>query len=64
MIFFKDLVYVPKYPILIFVWLILLCLVASYLVNLICKPIINLLDKSLETIEQKRIGLSKSFTVK
>lgn len=52
MIFFKDLVYAPKYPILIFVWLVVLCLGASYLVHLIYKPIISLLDKNLEKVEQ------------
>ncbi|MPQ42625.1 acyltransferase family protein [Clostridium tarantellae] len=45
MIYFKKLVYAPKYSILIFIWLIVLCLGASYLVNFIYKPIINLLDK-------------------
>ena len=63
MIFFKDLVYAPKYPILIFIWLVVLCLGASYLTNLIYKPIISLLDKNLEKIEQNRRGLSKSVTV-
>ena len=62
MFFFKDLVCAPKYPILIFVWLIVLCLGASYLINLIYKPIISLLDKNLQKIEQKRRGLSKSVT--
>lgn len=62
MIFFKDLVYAPKYPILIFVWLVVLCLGASYLINLIYKLIISLLDKNLEKIEQNRRGLSKSVT--
>ena len=45
---FNDLVYAPKYLILIFVWLVVLCFVASYLFNLIYKPIISLLDKNLE----------------
>ena len=46
MILFKDLVYAPKYPILIFVWLVVLCLGASYIINLIYKSIISLLDKN------------------
>lgn len=41
----------------------MLCLGASYLVHLIYKPIISLLDKNLEKIEQNRRGLSKSVTV-
>lgn len=35
MIFFKKLVYYPRYPIFIFVWLILLCLPFSYLIDYI-----------------------------
>jgi hypothetical protein len=33
MIYFEDIVYAPQYPILIFGWLVLLCLFASYIVN-------------------------------
>jgi surface polysaccharide O-acyltransferase-like enzyme len=37
---FKQLTFAPKYPMLIFIWLIVLCLGASYIINLIYKPII------------------------
>ncbi|MGL5203956.1 acyltransferase family protein [Cetobacterium sp.] len=33
MIYFKKLVYSPKYPILIYIWLIILCLPFSYLID-------------------------------
>ena len=33
MIYFKNIVYYPKYPILIFIWLVLLCLPFSYLID-------------------------------
>ncbi|MGL5904827.1 MAG: hypothetical protein ACRCZO_19235 [Cetobacterium sp.] len=33
MIYFKKLVYLPKYPILIYIWLIILCLPFSYLID-------------------------------
>ena len=45
MIYFKDLVYGAKYSFLIFSWLIILCLVSSYIVNLIYKLIIGYINK-------------------
>lgn len=42
MIFFKELVYLPKYPLLIFTWLIILCLAASYIIKFIYKNVLNL----------------------
>ena len=44
MIYFKDLVYAPKYPVLIFIWLIVLCLASSYLIDIIYRPIIKKLE--------------------
>jgi len=35
MIYFKEIIYAPQYPLLIFGWLIMWCLAASYLVNMI-----------------------------
>lgn len=43
MIFFKELVYAPKYPILIFLWLLTLCLFTSYIINIIFKRVIRAL---------------------
>lgn len=44
MIYFKDLVFAPKYPVLIFMWLVVLCIIASTIVNIIYKPIINFVE--------------------
>lgn len=45
MIYFKEIVFAPKYSLLIFTWLIILCLGASYLINSIYRPIIKVVDK-------------------
>lgn len=45
MTIFPKLTFSPKYPILIFCWLIILCLISSYIINLIYKPIIQYIDK-------------------
>lgn len=44
MIYFKELVFAPKYPVLIFIWLILLCVGASHIINIIYKLTLNLID--------------------
>ena len=41
MIYFKSLVYSPKYPILIYIWLILICLPFSYLINYLESKVLN-----------------------
>ena len=53
MIYFKELVYAPKYPIFIFIWLVILCIITSYLINFIYKPIVKLLDNKLSYKTQK-----------
>lgn len=52
MIYFKELVFYPRYSIFIFAWLVILCLISSYLINLIYKLIIDHLDKKLKTKDQ------------
>lgn len=47
MIYFKEIVFAPKYSFLIFSWLIVLCLGASYLINSIYRPIIKALNKKM-----------------
>ncbi|EOU1694829.1 acyltransferase family protein [Clostridium perfringens] len=47
MIYFKKLVFAPKYPILIFIWLVVLCVISSYCVNIFYKPIVKIIDKKL-----------------
>lgn len=41
MVYFKSLVFVPKYPVLIFFWLVILCLISSYLIKLFYSNIIK-----------------------
>ncbi|MBC5624036.1 acyltransferase family protein [Clostridium sp. NSJ-49] len=48
MIYFKELVFAPKYSFLIFPWLLIMCLASSYLINSIYKPIIVLLNSKIE----------------
>ena len=46
-----DLIFAPKYPILIYIWLIAICIAASYVINWMYKPIVNFIDrKSSSTI--------------
>jgi fucose 4-O-acetylase-like acetyltransferase len=45
LILFPKLTFAPKYPILIFIWLLILCLFSSYIINLIYNPIIRYIDK-------------------
>lgn len=52
MIYFKDLIYAPKYPILIFIWLVLLNIGVSYIINVIYNPIIKLLDNKFNYNKQ------------
>jgi hypothetical protein len=55
---FPKLTFAPKYPILIFCWLIILCLISSYFINLVYKPIIQYIDKknSILTLNEKIVG--------
>jgi fucose 4-O-acetylase-like acetyltransferase len=49
MTIFPSVVFAPKYPILIFAWLLILCLVSSYIINFIYWPIIRIIDKKVNT---------------
>ena len=51
MIFFKKLVYAPKISILIFSWLILLCIGTSYLINYIYKFALNAFNYSIYSLD-------------
>lgn len=44
-IFFKKITFMPKYSFLIFVWLIILCLIASYVINFIYNIILKFMNK-------------------
>jgi surface polysaccharide O-acyltransferase-like enzyme len=58
MIFFPKLVFAPRLPILIYIWLIVLCLISSFIINAIYKPILNLIDRkmSVPSYKQKVVG--------
>ncbi|MBM7651845.1 acyltransferase family protein [Neobacillus cucumis] len=45
MTIFPKLTFAPKYPIFIFCWLIILCLITSYIINLVYMPILKIIDK-------------------
>ncbi len=47
LIYFPNLIYSPKYPVLIFFWLVLWCLAASYLVNSIQRVVMSCLNKKI-----------------
>ncbi|MFY8213525.1 MAG: acyltransferase family protein [Flavobacterium sp.] len=46
--FFKEIIYAPKHPILIFIWLLSWCLVTSHLVNFIYNPILKWLNAKIK----------------
>lgn len=57
MIYFKNLVYGAKYSFLIFPWLIILCLISSYIVNFMYKHIMRLIyDKTKIIQNNNEIG--------
>ncbi|EJP92462.1 acyltransferase family protein [Bacillus cereus] len=42
---FPELIFAPRYPIIIFIWLITLCIASSYVINCIYKPVVRMIDK-------------------
>ena len=44
MVYFKSLVFLPKYPVFIFIWLVILCIIASYLIKFLYTSIINIFN--------------------
>ena len=57
MVYFKNIVFAAKYPMMIYIWLIILCLISSYIVKFIYNPIIKLLDMKMNTIKIKEINV-------
>lgn len=53
LIFFKKLVFYPKYPVFIFIWIIILCLGTSYIINFMYYPIVRFFDSRLLNISNK-----------
>ena len=56
-IYFRKIVFLPKYPIVIYIWLIILSLLCSYMVKFMYNPIIKLLDMKINTIKIKGINI-------
>ncbi len=50
---FPELTFAPKYPVLIFVWLLILCLLSSYLINLMFNQFIKLFENKVELAHKK-----------
>jgi len=48
--FFKELVFYPRYPVLIFPWLVMLCVAASYVIQFIYRPIAKRLDNTFAAV--------------
>lgn len=47
MIYFKDIVYAPQYPVFIFIWLVILSIGASYIIKMIYNPIVKEIDRGI-----------------
>ncbi len=48
MVYFRKLVFMPKYPLFIYMWLVLLCLGASYVIQAIYVPLSQWADRYLK----------------
>lgn len=55
---YPSLVFYPKYPILIFIWLVVLCLVSSHCINLIYFPLVKLLDNKITAFKSNNKVIS------
>ena len=51
MIYFKELVFAPKYPALIFIWLVAICIATSIVINIIYRIIVKFVDDKLDVKE-------------
>lgn len=47
-IYFRKLMYGAKYGVIIFLWLVVLCVTSSYVINIIYKPIIRAVDEKVK----------------
>lgn len=52
MTIFPELTFEPRYPILIFPWLIILCLISSYIIKIIYNPIIRIINKKISIVRK------------
>jgi fucose 4-O-acetylase-like acetyltransferase len=51
MTIFPELTFAPRFPMLIFIWLLILCCTSSYLINLIYKLTLHLFERSTSKIK-------------
>jgi len=47
---FPDLVFAARYPVFIFIWLVILCLITSHLINVIYKSLIQFFENKLSKV--------------
>jgi hypothetical protein len=50
MTIFPGLTFAPKYPTLIFIWLLILCIASSYIINAIYKPILRIYEQKSSNV--------------
>ena len=50
LVYFRKLVFLPKYPLFIYMWLVILCLVTSFIINRIYMPLSQKLDTYLKSV--------------
>lgn len=53
---FPELTFAPTYPILIYGWLIILCLLSSYIINVMYKPLSSYIDRNLIFKRNKNVA--------
>lgn len=59
--FFRDLTFMSSNPVIIFIWLMVLCIVTSHVIKFIYNPILATIDRR---VEKRRIILNKDRNMK
>ncbi|KGE19369.1 acyltransferase family protein [Paenibacillus wynnii] len=54
---FRDLTFAPRHPLLVFLWLITMCIITSYVIKLITKPIFTLIDRKQTVIKAQKVAV-------
>lgn len=57
---FPELTFAPKYPLLIFLWLIVLCLISSYIINSVYNPVIGWINQKTSNKEYQSLSSQKT----
>lgn len=58
-IYFRKLIHGAKYGVIIFLWLVVLCVASSYVINIIYKPIIRAVDEKIKN-QKTNVTISKN----